>query len=254
MVTIHNPHLEGGPFLFRGGPRGVVLVHGLTATTAEIRPLAERLHQLGYTVAAPLLPGHYTNPADLNRVRWQDWVTSANEMFSRLQAECEWIIAGGESTGAVLALELAAKHPEINGLLLYAPAIKLNISRVDAWRIRLLAPFIKWIPKQNMESDMPWQGYAVNPLKGVVQLFHLQEHVCPLLPKITQPSLIVQGRLDITVDPRVPGILLNALGSDIKELHWMEKSTHCVILDQESEAVFQLTQDFLDRILRRGHT
>ena len=40
---ILNPELEGGSFLWQGGETGVLLLHGLTATTAEVRPLAKRL-------------------------------------------------------------------------------------------------------------------------------------------------------------------------------------------------------------------
>jgi carboxylesterase len=253
LVQIHNPHLEGGPFYLTGGPLGVLLIHGLTATTAEVRPLAEWLHRLGYSVAAPLLPGHYTQPADLNRVQWQNWAESVDEMYNRLKTDCQRIVAGGESTGALLALNLAGEHPEIDALLLYAPALKLNFSRLGGWRIRLLAPFVKWAPKKNMDSDMPWQGYTVNPLKGVIQLLTLQVHIHPRLPQITQPVLIVQGRLDLTVDARVPGILINGLGSNVKEVHWMGASTHCVILDREREIIYRLTQTFLSRVWNHSH-
>ena len=62
---ILNPHLEGDSFFWEGGEVGILLIHGFTATTAEVRPLAEFLHKNGYTVAGPLLPGHYTKPDDL---------------------------------------------------------------------------------------------------------------------------------------------------------------------------------------------
>jgi len=32
-----NPELEGGDFFWQGGADGVLLLHGLTATTAEVR-------------------------------------------------------------------------------------------------------------------------------------------------------------------------------------------------------------------------
>ena len=50
---IHNPHLEGEPFFWEAGPVGVLLIHGFTATTAEVRPLAKILQQDGYTVSGP---------------------------------------------------------------------------------------------------------------------------------------------------------------------------------------------------------
>ena len=33
-TLIHNPHLEGSTFFWEGGPVGVVLSHGYTASTA----------------------------------------------------------------------------------------------------------------------------------------------------------------------------------------------------------------------------
>ncbi len=47
---LRNPHLEGEPFFWEGpgsGPAGVLLVHGYTATPAEVRPLAQALWRAG---------------------------------------------------------------------------------------------------------------------------------------------------------------------------------------------------------------
>lgn len=101
---LHNPELLGEEFFWSGGPVGILLCHGFTATTAEVRPLARCLNAAGYTVAGPLLPGHNTSPADLNRVRWQDWLKAFDAMLDRLYARCETVIVGGESTGGVLSL------------------------------------------------------------------------------------------------------------------------------------------------------
>ena len=117
---IYNPQLEGGSFLWEGGPTGVLLMHGYTATTAEVRPLARILNQQGYTVAGPLLPGHNTRPEDANRYHWRDWVRSVEESYLRLAAHCERVISGGESMGALLALCLASEHPEVIAILAYA--------------------------------------------------------------------------------------------------------------------------------------
>jgi carboxylesterase len=100
-----------------------------------------------------------------------------------------------------------------------------------------------------LDSDDLWQGYTVNPLKGVLQLMALQKKVRLLLPLITQPVLIMQGRLDTTVDSTVPDLIFNRVKSTIKEMHWMEKSSHCVILDREFDQVTGITNQYLDRVL-----
>jgi carboxylesterase len=242
---IVRPELHGEAFTWPGGSTGVLLVHGFTATVAEVRALASRLHGLGYTVSAPLLPGHYTHPADLNKVRWQDWVETVEQAYAGLTSRCQTVIVGGESTGGLLSLYLAQRHPEIAALLLYAVALRLAMRPIDAVRLRLAAPFIPWLPKPNMDDHTPWQGYPVNPLKGVLQLLALQKVVRPNLKQVTQPALIVQGRLDRTVQASVPEMIASGIRSKIIETHWLENSAHCVLLDYEAAAVEQMTIDFL---------
>lgn len=88
----------------------------------------------------------------------------------------------------------------------------------------------------------------MNPLKGVIALLRLQRQVRPGLARITQPILIVQGRLDQTVHPDVPQTIYDGVRSTVKELHWMDRSSHCVILDQEREKIFEMTAQFLARV------
>ena len=247
-ATIYNPQLEGSAFLWEGGPTGVLLIHGYTATTAEVRPLAVELHRQGYAVAGPLLPGHFTHPEDANRYRWRDWVRACEEAYHQLAARCQRVVVGGESTGALLALCLASEHPEAAAILAYAPALKLRMGRPQGALIRVLAPFVPFIRKKEMGDDPLWQGYAVYPLKGARELLRLQRHVRGLLARTNAPILIVQGRLDATVDPSAAEIVHREVRSVVKELYWMPGSQHCVIIDREREQVNRLTLTFLRRV------
>jgi carboxylesterase len=89
----------------------------------------------------------------------------------------------------------------------------------------------------------------VEPLKGAQQLLRLQKEIYPLLPHVHQPILIMQGRLDPTVHPQSPQIIYDQVSSSIKELHWLEHSTHCIILDKERDLAASMTLDFLNRVL-----
>lgn len=244
---IHNPDLEGGPFFWEGGPVGVFLSHGFTATTAEVRLLAGYLHERGYTVAGPLLPGHGTRPEDLNRVRWPDWVNAGEAVYQQLRARCQQVWVGGESAGALVALYLASEHPEAAGLLLYAPALKLTLRPLDVALLHLLAPFKPYVRKGEIGVPDRWQGYPVNPLKGTIQLLQLQKEIKKRLPRITQPILIVQGRLDTTVHPTAPEIIAQGVRSPVKAIHWLEHSVHTVIIDREWQQAAELTLHFIEQ-------
>jgi carboxylesterase len=162
-----NPHLPGAAFFWQGGPVGVLLVHGFTATPAEIHLLGQYLHARGFTVAGPLLPGHGTTPQDANRTRWQAWVEAVEVSYRQLVARCDTVFLGGESTGGLLALYLAAEHPQAAGILTYAPAL-ITAPAYGPFLLPLLAPFIPYLakPKSNhppTPADERWQGYPVNP-------------------------------------------------------------------------------------------
>jgi len=132
---------------------GIFLIHGFTATKAEVCPLAEFLHKNGYTVAGPLLPGHYTKPDDTNKVNWSDWVSSVDEMDQTILKRCEKVLIGEESTGGLLALYLASNHPEVFGVLTYAPAVRLTLKPSMNLLLNVLAPFVPNIHKQNKLID-----------------------------------------------------------------------------------------------------
>lgn len=120
---LKNAHLEGDAFYWEGGPVGVLLSHGFTATSAEVRLLARHLHARGFSVAGPLLPGHATSIEDLNRCRWQDWVRGVEQTYQQLVTRCQKVVVGGESLGSLLALYLASEHPQAAAVLAYAPAL-----------------------------------------------------------------------------------------------------------------------------------
>ncbi len=246
---LHNPHLDGDAFFWPAGRTGILLSHGYTATTAEIRPLAEKLHEKGYTVAAPLLPGHGTSPEDLNRVRWQDWARCGQDMLNHLFDTCERVLVGGESMGGLLALYLASQNPKVAGLLLYAPAIALNMGPADLAKLYLGAPFVTQVSRASLDNGQSWQGYPGLPLKGAIELLAFGKATRAQLSKIHQPLLLFQGRFDTTVAAKAGDVILSGVASTVKARYWMEKSHHTLTLDVELDEIADRTIEFIEQLL-----
>jgi carboxylesterase len=250
---IRNPHLEGDAFFWQGGKMGALLIHGYTASTAEVRLLGKYLHERGYTVSAPLLPGHNTTPQDLNRKRWHDWTNAVEQAYQELAAQCDCVFVCGESMGGLLTLYLASHHPEIVGMVIYAPAFRVANHDSTMRQARLLHRVVPHVNKPDREpsdADARWRGYNVNPIPALVQMGNLQNEIRKRLPHIHQPLLVIQGRLDKSIDLQSGEIILRQVGSTQKELRWLEESTHCIILDKEWEQAAEMTVKFFERVAK----
>lgn len=251
-VFFKNPHLDGTPKLYRGDAVGVLLLHGYTATPVEVDWLAKKLNQRGLTVLCPLLPGHGTKLEDLHRYKWEDWVEHADHEYRRLSSYCEIVFVGGESLGGLISLVLAFQHTDIKGLLLYAPAL-IPRNRF-AHLARIFRYFVKSTRKKRAGVYNPivedrWQGYTLDSIPAVAQVVALQHYIRGSLPKVKHPTLIIQGRRDQTIRAEGAEEIYAKLSSSIKELVWLENSTHCVLLDNQREEAARHTIAFIDRVL-----
>ncbi len=245
QTSLFNAQYDGTSFLLHGSSTSVLLFHGFTATTLEVRGLAETLHShLGVTVSAPLLPGHGTSPQELSRTGYEEWVSAAEMAYKDLKSDSTRVIIGGESMGGLLTLLLAARHPEISCILAYAPALVIPAMR-DA---RSMQNFMFGSPKRLDDTRpgyLPWQGYRVNPLKAVVELGKLQDEVRNCLSRINQPIIVFQGKNDETIDKKSSTIVYQTVSSDIKELIELENFGHCLLLDIQRETIYSRTETFI---------
>jgi carboxylesterase len=237
-----NAHLDGDAFLVEGNDIGVMLLHGFTATTAEVRLLADYLKGFGYNLAAPLLPGHGTQPAELNKTSWLDWYEAAEAAYLELRGKCTKVFVCGESMGALLALLVASRYPQVDGVIAVAPALQIRGIGLS----RIMQYFVKFRPKNQAEDNLPWKGYTVYPVRGLAQLAKLQIVVKKELGNITQPLLVFMGGKDASIHPESGKIIIDAVRSFEKELIYMPDSPHVMLLAEDKEVIFQKIHEFIE--------
>jgi len=241
-LLMKNAHLVGDAFLIEGNDIGAVLLHGFTATTAEVRLLADYLRGFGYTLAAPLLPGHGTQPAELNKTSWLDWYEAAEGAYLELKGKCTKVFVCGESMGALLALLIASRYAQVDGVIAVAPALRIRGIGLS----RIMRYFVKFRPKNQAEDNLPWKGYTVYPVRGLAQLAKLQIVVKKELDNITQPLLVFMGGKDASIHPESGKIIIDAVRSSEKELIYMPNSPHVMLLAEDKEAIFQKIHEFIE--------
>ncbi len=250
-MTRHT-HLNPAPFYLEGGPTGILLIHGFTGSPPEMRWIGEYLNRNGLTVAAPLLPGHGTTVEDMNRCRWRDWTGCVETALADLRSRCDRVFVAGLSMGALLTLYLAARHPDLPGVVLYSPA-----TRVADWRI-LLTPlarfFVHTLPKSE-ESDLTdpeaeqrlW-SYEEYPVPAAAELLQLSLWVRRHLRQVTCPLLLVYSTRDLSIHPQSGPFTYEHVASSDKEMLVLRNSGHALTVDSEWEMVAERTLRFITRL------
>jgi carboxylesterase len=255
-----TPYMQGAePYFHRGGPIGVLGLHGFTASPAEIRWMGEHLAAQGMTVYTPRLPGHGTQARDLARTHWQDWYAAAVDGYHILRAQCDSVFVAGHSLGGMLGLLLAAEMP-IDGLAVLAAPIVLQskILKYTRW--------LKYVVRSTNQGDktaFPQRVREEQARRGepelgrvrydewynaaVYQLYALSLAVYEHLPQVTPPLLLLYSLGDVTVPPAQGDVVANRVASKTIERHTLQTCDHILPQDVEREQVFALVTDFIQR-------
>lgn len=251
------------PFFFPGGPTGCLLIHGFTGTPKEMLWLGEYLAQHGHTVLGVRLAGHATQPADLLRTRWTDWLVSIEAGYRLLDSylnhqhkasdQKPLIYAMGLSMGGVLALILASKAYQPAYPLAGVVGISTPYGLQEDWRmcylkiLRFLAPNVsKGKPDwHNPEAGKDHVDYPVYPTRAVAELRDLLKVMRGILPAVHIPTLLIHSKEDRGVLPENMPLIFQDLGSPEKEMLWVEDSGHVVVREPPRQQVFERILQFI---------
>jgi carboxylesterase len=263
---------SGAAFRIAGGRTGVLLIHGLCGTPAEMRFVATGIARAGYTVHCPTLAGHGGTRADIVASTWQDWYRSAEAALDELRKECDTVIVGGLCLGSIIALHLAANNPQkIQGIALFSPTLWANgwampwysklfslvrnravanmMQFPDAASLGIKCPRVREFVRAALSaSDGSELGTVGVP--GVMFFEHrrLVSAAKKLLGKIHQPTLIVHSREDDYANLNNATYLQAKLPSTT-DLVVLDDSYHMVTLDKQRHVVVEKTRAFIERIV-----
>ena len=228
-------NLYGSPrhqsFTLGESSRRALLLHGFPGTPAELLPLAERLQAGGLEVRGPLLPGFGLDIGNLGKTRWQAWVAAARSAWEALHGDAErrdadeTFLVGFSMGGAVALNFLADLPPELrpDRLVLIAPFSRLADPRAKLLPLAQYAlPQLRPFEKADFSSQVVRAQFGrleptldlndpavqaairtqvVLPTSSLVELQRLGAHAYRAAPRVTIPTLVVQGLSDTTTAP-----------------------------------------------------
>lgn len=273
-----EPEIVDRSIYHEGGDTGILLIHGLGGTPVEMRFVAQGLARAGFTVYCCQLAGHCGTPDQLRHSHRNEWRASVDAALDRLRERCSTIIAGGLSMGALLALDVAQRHPdEVHGLVLFAPSLKLDGWAMD-WKSRYVLPLVRPSPWRSniylaerepygikderirafvvssmQGGDSSAAGVFSTPLHAFAHFSALSAEVKRKLPTVAAPTLILHPRDDdmasldnaLKIQRRLAGLV---------ELVVLDDSYHIITLDRQRHVVVERAVAFARGLEReRSH-
>ncbi len=224
------------PFELPGGDAGVLLLHGFSGSCSEIRGLGSALGEAGYGVYAPVLAGHGTSPADLERVGPADFFAAADAAYREVRKRYARVYVVGLSMGGTLALHLAARNPLEGLVTISAPVFMSPL-------IALSVPFAtRFIPQRNVISNYSaWcgevVGYRTTPISSLSVFLEVIAAVKEDLPRISAPLLVLHSTGDRTVPAANAPYIASRVASEHKAMRVYRGGRHLLTLPPHLDAV-----------------
>lgn len=258
----------------RSTSRAVLILHGFGDTPQTLQYLAEYLHGLGFTVEAPLLPGHGRTLAEFGATGADAWLEAADREFTTLRSKFDFVGLVGVSMGGALSVILASRSAQAasdggrstdgaenarrgaergpDTLVLLAPYLSM---RPRAQRLATLhwivSPFARYLPSREEASirdpieRVRNRGFGTVTPRLLYELRRIVQRAQRALPDVRQPTLIIQSRDDNRIEKAAATQSFDRLGSGEKRFVWTEGSGHVITVDTGRERVLALTGEWL---------
>jgi carboxylesterase len=249
---VAHPILAGAePFSARGGPNGVLVLHGFTGNPHSLRGLAQAFARAGLAVELPLLPGHGTDLEDMIPTRWSDWSAAAQAAYAELAGRCRAVVVAGLSMGGTLATWLAAGHPEIAGLIAINPLIDPPAAPARELMRGVLAsgtPIAPGVGSDIADPDSTELAYQGSPIEAALSMFDALDELVPRLGDIRCPVLLFTSPQDHVVPPGSSDVLERCVSGPVQRVT-LERSYHVATLDYDAAEIEERSVEWVAKLL-----
>lgn len=237
------------PFTFEGGKRAVLLLHGFTGNSSDVRMLGRYLEKRGYTSHAPHYKGHGVPPEELVSTGPSDWWKDVMMGYDFLKAKGhDEIAVAGLSLGGVFSLKLGYTVPVKGIITMCAPMYLKSEEKMYQGVLAYAREFKKHEGKRSEQIEMEMEQFAKTPMNTLEALRGLMADVRNHVDHVYAPTFVVQGRHDKMINTDSANIIYNEVESDKKELKWYEESGHIITFDKEKEQLHEDVYQFLESL------
>lgn len=233
------------PFIFEESEdTAVLLLHGFTGNSSDVRQLGRYLQKQGITSKGPHYEGHAEPPENILESSAYIWWKQVLEAYDALTEKgYKNIFAMGVSLGGVYALKLATKREVTGVVTICSPMyIKTETEMFEGF-IKYAKAFKKREGKSPEEIEREIEGLTITSTLNEIReiIGDTKAH----LDDVYVPTLVVQSRDDKVINPDSANIIYEGISSDDKDLLWLENSGHVPTIGEEKEFLFEKIYQFI---------
>ena len=237
------------PFTFKAGKRAVLMLHGFTGNSADVRIMGRFLQEKGYTCHAPIYRGHGVPPEELVHTGPEDWWQDVTNAYEFLKNEGhDEIAVVGLSLGGVFSLKLGYTVP-VKGIVPMCAPMYIKSEEVMYQGILAFAKEYKKLEgKSDEQIEAEMEEFQKTPMGTLKALQELIADVRNNVDMVYAPIFVVQARHDRMINTDSANIIYNEVESIEKEIKWYEESGHVITFDKEREQLHEDVYAFLESL------
>jgi carboxylesterase len=221
--------IGGGGFeLPRSGAPAALLLHGAGDTPQTLAYLATALHDAGYHVSVPLLPGHGRRVKDFSQLTADALTAAALAHYATLRAAHPSVAVIGLSMGGALAAQVAAREHGVAAVGLVAPYLAMphRIARAAAlaWLWGPVVPIVRAGEGTSILDPVERDrnlAYGVFTPRALVALRDTVRRGVAALPNIVAPTLVIHSRTDNRISVADAERTFALIGARERRLEWI---------------------------------
>ncbi|WP_027847308.1 alpha/beta hydrolase [Marinococcus halotolerans] len=235
-------------FTFEGGNRAVLLLHGFTGSSADVRMMGRFLEKKGYTVHAPVYKGHGVPPEELMETDYHDWWEDVKAGIEELKERgFDQIAVGGLSLGGLMALRVAYHYDVLGVIPMSAPMSTFNnADKLYGDVINYAKEFKRLEGKDQDQIDKEIMEFRQLPTDTLHSVNRLIREVSEGLDMVHVPAMIVQGEKDDMIAEDSANIIYEEISSEDKQIKWYPDSPHVITLGNDRDELNEDVYQFLD--------
>lgn len=225
----------------------LLLLHGFAGAPGEMRPLGQALLNRGFSLQAPLLPGHGENLEAMRDILLQDWLDAVRLSYQSLRRDDSPVALVGFCLGGALALYLAGLLNPRAICCLATPAGPLPDAAFPATAgLRSNANNVNDSPSAEVRRWRNLGCHQMVPESFFAQYQTLLAGLSKELPQVRCPLLVAQSRGDAITGEADAERLIETVRSERRKLVWSRKAGHALPVDVGRRALFAEIASFLE--------